>query len=62
MIAPSLHHHPEALLRGLLAQQKPALFIEHKLLYPKHVEPIEATRAASKAPTRPASIGSTCLG
>lgn len=38
VLAASLFHDPEVLLRHLLAQDAPALLIEHKLLYPKHLE------------------------
>lgn len=41
VLAPSLFHDPKALFEDLLAHDAPALFIEHKLLYPKHLEPIE---------------------
>lgn len=38
VLAASLHHEPQAMLQHLLAQDTPALLIEHKLLYPKHME------------------------
>jgi acetoin:2,6-dichlorophenolindophenol oxidoreductase subunit beta len=37
VVASSLVHDPAAVLRALLAQDSPALLIEHKLLYPLHV-------------------------
>src|SRR5437773_1597840 len=36
-IASSLVHDPAAVLRALLAQNRPVLLIEHKLLYPLHL-------------------------
>lgn len=38
VLAASLHHNPGLIFEHLLAQDSPALFIEHKLLYPKHQE------------------------
>lgn len=35
VLAASLFHDPQDSLRSLLAQDQPALFVEHKLLYPK---------------------------
>jgi len=37
VVASSLVHDPAAVLRALLAQDSPVLFIEHKLLYPLHL-------------------------
>lgn len=37
VVASSLVHDPAAILRALLAQDSPALLIEHKLLYPLHM-------------------------
>jgi pyruvate/2-oxoglutarate/acetoin dehydrogenase E1 component len=37
VVAASLVHAPDRLLRTLLAQTSPVLFIEHKLLYPLHL-------------------------
>lgn len=37
VIASSLVHDPAAVLRALLTQHRPALLIEHKLLYPLHL-------------------------
>ena len=37
IVATSLVHDPAAVLRALLAQDSPALLIEHKLLYPLHL-------------------------
>lgn len=37
VVAASLVHDPDAVLRALLAQEDPVLFIEHKLLYPLHL-------------------------
>jgi pyruvate/2-oxoglutarate/acetoin dehydrogenase E1 component len=36
VVASSLVHDPAAVLRALLAQNRPVLLIEHKLLYPLH--------------------------
>ncbi len=38
VLAASLHHDPQVILHHLLAQDTPALLIEHKLLYPKHMQ------------------------
>ncbi len=58
VIAPSLHHDIGAIYRGLLAGDQPALMIEHKLLYGRHVEPPEGGRVGdlllTQAPTSPA--------
>lgn len=57
VIAPSLHHDIGAIYRELLAGDQPALMIEHKLLYGRHVEPPEGGRIAelllTHAPTAP---------
>ena len=37
VVASSLVHDPAVVLRALLAQNRPALLIEHKLLYPLHL-------------------------
>jgi pyruvate/2-oxoglutarate/acetoin dehydrogenase E1 component len=37
VVASSLVHDPAAVLRALLAQDSPVLYIEHKLLYPLHL-------------------------
>jgi pyruvate/2-oxoglutarate/acetoin dehydrogenase E1 component len=37
VVASSLVHDPAAVLRTLLAQDSPVLYIEHKLLYPLHL-------------------------
>ena len=37
VVASSLVHDPVAVLRALLAQDRPVLLIEHKLLYPLHL-------------------------
>lgn len=37
VVASSLVHDPAAVLRALLTQHRPALLIEHKLLYPLHL-------------------------
>lgn len=37
VVASSLVHDPAAVLRALLAQDGPVLYIEHKLLYPLHL-------------------------
>ncbi|WP_117211473.1 alpha-ketoacid dehydrogenase subunit beta [Allorhizocola rhizosphaerae] len=36
VLAASLYHDPRAVLRDLLGQTTPALFVEHKLLYPQN--------------------------
>ena len=37
VVASSLVHDPDTVLRALLAQHSPVLYIEHKLLYPLHL-------------------------
>jgi pyruvate/2-oxoglutarate/acetoin dehydrogenase E1 component len=37
VVAASLVHDPDAVLRALLGQESPVLYIEHKLLYPLHL-------------------------
>lgn len=37
VMAASLWHHPYECLQHLLSSNKPALFVEHKLLYPQHL-------------------------
>jgi acetoin:2,6-dichlorophenolindophenol oxidoreductase subunit beta len=44
VVASSLVHDPAAVLRALLAQDSPVLYIEHKLLYPLHLTLPEAGR------------------
>jgi pyruvate/2-oxoglutarate/acetoin dehydrogenase E1 component len=44
VVAASLVHDPQAVLRRLLAQTSPVLYIEHKLLYPLHLTLPEAGR------------------
>jgi acetoin:2,6-dichlorophenolindophenol oxidoreductase subunit beta len=39
VVAGSLWHDPEALFAGFLADERPVLHVEHKLLYPLHVVP-----------------------
>jgi acetoin:2,6-dichlorophenolindophenol oxidoreductase subunit beta len=39
MVAGSLWHDPGALFAGFLADERPVLHVEHKLLYPLHVVP-----------------------
>jgi acetoin:2,6-dichlorophenolindophenol oxidoreductase subunit beta len=36
-VASSLYHDPRLVLRALLAQSKPVIHVEHKLLYPLHL-------------------------
>ena len=37
VVAASPYHDPDAILSALLRQDQPALYVEHKLLYPEHV-------------------------
>jgi pyruvate/2-oxoglutarate/acetoin dehydrogenase E1 component len=37
VLAASLVHNPQSIMDGLLAQPTPALFVEHKLLYPENL-------------------------
>jgi len=37
VVAASAFHHPLPILRALLAQDDPCLYVEHKLLYPEHL-------------------------
>lgn len=57
VVAASLHHPPDEVLGHLLGQDRPALHVEHKLLYPLHV----ATPGPGDEPGGPAADGSEQL-
>jgi acetoin:2,6-dichlorophenolindophenol oxidoreductase subunit beta len=60
VVAASLRHDPEAVLRELLAQDAPALHVEHKLLYPAEAAPGEAGLLHTTAGS-PGALPTVCL-
>ena len=67
VIAPSLHHDIGAIYGELLAGDQPALMIEHKLLYGRHVDPPDGGRVGdlvlTQNPTTPTgAIGMAAVG
>lgn len=57
VLAASLFHDPQDSLRHLLTQDAPALFVEHKLLYPKPMELPEGGRVGDFEAHHDASEG-----
>lgn len=57
VVAASLYHDPTATLRSLLAQDLPALYIEHKLLYPEHLTLTTGGRVGDLVATTAGSPG-----
>lgn len=64
VLAASLYHDPQAVYDHLLAQDEPALYIEHKLLYPQDMRLPEAGRvgdALARHDGSPGALPSVCL-
>ena len=49
IVAPSLYHEPGRLLQQAIADERPVLFVEHKLLYPARLAQAEETLADGSA-------------
>jgi pyruvate/2-oxoglutarate/acetoin dehydrogenase E1 component len=61
VIAASPFHEPLPVLRGLLAQDTPALYIEHKLLYPEQLTPAGTGRVGDLLSTVDSQTGTVFL-
>jgi pyruvate/2-oxoglutarate/acetoin dehydrogenase E1 component len=58
VVAASAYHSPREILGELLQRDEPALYVEHKLLYPEHVQRPSGTRIGDALGREEASPGS----
>lgn len=57
VVAASLVHDPRAVFADFLAQDSPVLYVEHKLLYPQHLDVPDGGRSGDLIATRDAGPG-----